>query len=387
MKIDPYKHREKYFSWKEKVKDGIPNISKSSSELILRYIFDMEKGINISSSSVKGARSYPRLNNLRQRLIFFVKKIYEIYGIEDISKIKEDQLIEFFSDMKSGQIKRFDGKSYQSVDTYVKIFKAFWHWHQKVNRKQGKEILDITVDLDIRQEKPKWVYLTEEQVKMLCENAKYEYKVLIMFLLDTGIRAPTELMNIKVSDFYNDFKELQIRDEVSKTFGRRIKIMLCSDLLKEYIKSKKILGEDYLFPINPFVVNQYLKRLAKRILGDIESPAGQKYSELTMYDFRHVSCCYWLPRYKSESALKYRFGWKKSDKIHYYSEMLGMKDTISEDDLLVDVTKTEIEQKLAKSEKDKEVLQDEIKDLRLQVARIGQLTNQLYKQMVVETIV
>ena len=383
MKIDPYKHREKYFSWKEKVKDGIPNISKSSSELILRYIFDMEKGINISSSSVKGARSYPRLNNLRQRLIFFVKKIYEIYGIEDISKIKEDQLIEFFSDMKSGQIKRFDGKSYQSVDTYVKIFKAFWHWHQKVNRKQGKEILDITVDLDIRQEKPKWVYLTEEQVKMLCENAKYEYKVLIMFLLDTGIRAPTELMNIKVSDFYNDYKELQIRDEVSKTFGRRIKIMLCSDLLKEYIKSKKILGEDYLFPINPFVVNQYLKRLAKRILGDIESPAGQKYSELTMYDFRHVSCCYWLPRYKSESALKYRFGWKKSDKIHYYSEMLGMKDTISEDDLLVDVTKTEIEQKLAKSEKDKEVLQDRMKVMEEQMKEILELVKVTERKVVV----
>lgn len=383
MKIDPYKHREKYFSWKEKVKDGIPNISKSSSELILRYIFDMEKGINISSSSAKGARSYPRLNNLRQRLIFFVKKIYEIYGIDDISKIKEDQLIEFFSDMKSGQIKRYDGKSYQSVDTYVKIFKAFWHWYQKVNRKQGKEILDITVDLDIRQEKPKWVYLTEEQVKMLCENAKYEYKVLIMFLLDTGIRAPTELMNIKVSDFYNDFKELQIREEVSKTFGRRIKIMLCSDLLKEYIKSKKISGEDYLFPINPFVVNQYLKRLAKRILGDIESPAGQKYSELTMYDFRHVSCCYWLPRYKAESALKYRFGWKKSDKIHYYSEMLGMKDTISEDDLLVDVTKTEIEKRLLQSEKDKEVLQDRMKVMEDQMKKILELVKVTERKVVV----
>lgn len=32
-KIDPYKHKERYQAWKEKVKDGIPNISKESSDL------------------------------------------------------------------------------------------------------------------------------------------------------------------------------------------------------------------------------------------------------------------------------------------------------------------------------------------------------------------
>jgi hypothetical protein len=42
---------------------------------------------------------------------------------------------------------------------------------------------------------------------------------------------------------------------------------------------------------------------------------------IKMYDFRHSSCCYWLPRYKSENALKYRFGWKKSDMISYYSHL------------------------------------------------------------------
>jgi hypothetical protein len=80
--------------------------------------------------------------------------------------------------------------------------------------------------------------------------------------------------------------------------------------------------------IFPSATNKYLKRLAKRVLGDEKSPAGSKYSNLTMYDFRHCSCCYWLPKYKSESALKYRFGWKKSDKIHYYSEMLGIASLI-----------------------------------------------------------
>ena len=98
--------------------------------------------------------------------------------------------------------------------------------------------------------------------------------------------------------------------------------------------------------------------------------AGQKYSQLTMYDFRHISCCYWLPRYKSESALKYRFGWKKSDKIHYYSELLGMRDTITEEDLLVDVTKTEIEKRLTASENENKMLRDEMDAVREQMEKM-----------------
>ena len=271
--------------------------------------------------------------------------------------------------MKNGIVTRYDGKTYKSPADYIKVFKAFWHWYQKVNRKQGREIQDLTIDLDTSKDKPEWVYLTEEEIKKLVDNAIYDYKVLMMFLYDTGIRAPTELINIKVSDFYNNFRELNIRDEVSKTFGRRIKLMLCSSLVKEYVSNKGLKLDDYLFTKEPNAMNTYLKRLAKRILGDAVSPAGQKYSDLTMYDFRHCSCCYWLPRYKSESALKFRFGWKKSDKIHYYSEMLGMRDTISEEDLLVDLTKTEIEKRLLKSENEKEMMHE-----RLEVVE-GQLKN------------
>ncbi|MFH1503217.1 MAG: hypothetical protein ABIE36_01005, partial [Candidatus Diapherotrites archaeon] len=350
MKIDPYKHKERYLSWKASINGRISGLSEKNSKIIFEYILDMENGLNVASVSKKGARSYTRLNNLKQRMIFLIKQFEGRYALTDITQISERILHDFFTGIKNGTITRLDGKTYQSPTDYVKIFKAFWHWYQKVNRKQGKEVQDLTIDLDTRQDKPKWVYLTEEQVKKLVDNAIYDYKVLMMFLYDSGIRSPTELINIKVSDFYNTFKELNIRDEISKTFGRRIKLMICSDLIKEYVLSKGLNSEDYLFTKHPKVINQYLKRLSKKILGDEVSPAGQRYSELTLYDFRHCSCCYWLPRYKSESALKFRFGWKKSDKIHYYSEMLGMRDTISEEDLLVDVTKTELEQRLSKTE-------------------------------------
>jgi integrase len=360
MKLDPYKHKERYFKWKEKITGDLPGISKENSDLIKQYVLDMERGINIASEGGKGPRSFNRLNCLKDKMLFFSRKFKEVYGLDIVTQMNEDMLLGFFSDMKNGVILKADGKNYKATDSFARVYRAFWHWWMKVNKKKGIEIKDITNDLDTKQEKPAWVYLTEEEIRLLCDNAMYEHRILIMFLFDTGIRAPTELMNVKVSDLYNNCKELNIRQETSKTFGRRIKLMLCSELIKNFIKVKELKPEDYLFNIHPNVVNRYLRRLAKRILGDKETPAGAKYSDLTMYDFRHNSCCYWLPRYKSESALKYRFGWKQSDKIHYYSELLGMKDTISEEDMLVDVTKTEIEKRLERSEKEKEIMQERL---------------------------
>jgi len=375
MKIDPYKHKEKYQAWKKKISEigYIEGISKINSDLILKYVSDMELGINISNVSVKGARSYIRLNNLKQRMIFLSKRFEEVYKIKNITDLTEAQIITFFAKMRNGEVKRIDGGQYKSVADFVKILKAFWHWHMKVSKKAGKRIEDITEDLDCSKDKPQWVYLNESQVKQMYENAKYKYKVLIMFLFDTGIRSPSELANVKVSDIINNCRELNIRDEISKTFGRRIKLMLCSEIVKEYIKLNNLTQEDYLFKICPPVVNKYLKRLSQKLFGDEKSLAGQKYSDLTMYDFRHCSCCYWLPRYKSESALKFRFGWKKSDKIHYYSEMLGMRDTIQEEDLLVDTTKTELEQRLNKTENEKEILEERMKIMEEQMKVISEL--------------
>lgn len=378
MKIDPYKNKEKYLRWKEQNKDGISEVSKENSNLILSYLDDMETGINISISSKKGSRSYVRLNTLRVRTIFFAKKFKELYNLDNISKITEKQLITFFSEMRRGIIKRSNGKDYKSVETYAKVFKAFWHWYQKVQKKKGVYIEDITIYLDTKQEKPKWVYLNEEQIKQLCNNSTYEHRILIWFLFDTGIRAPTELVNVKVSDLYNDFKELHIRDEISKTFGRRIKLMLCSELIKEYVLKKGLKKQDYLFNIKAPTVNQYLKRVAKKTFGSEISDAGERYCNLTMYDLRHCSCCYWLPRYKSESALKYRFGWKKSDKIHYYSELLGMRDTINEEDMLIDLTKTEIEKRLLQAENDKERLKERVTTMEKQMRKILQVVNEIY---------
>lgn len=46
MKRDPYKHQEKYQAWKERIDEigYIEGVSRKNSELILKYIFDMELG-------------------------------------------------------------------------------------------------------------------------------------------------------------------------------------------------------------------------------------------------------------------------------------------------------------------------------------------------------
>jgi integrase len=234
----------------------------------------------------------------------------------------------------------------------------------KVNKKSGVILEDITVDLDTSNEKPVFVYFTEDELRKLCNRAKYEYKVLMWFLFDSGIRAPTELLNVKIMDFSTGFKELTIREEISKTFGRRIKLLLCPAVIREYVEEKNLQKEDFLFKLRPAKTNQYLKNLAKKVLGK---------EGLTMYDFRHASACYWLPRYKSESAMKYRFGWKKSDMIHYYTEFLGMKDTITEEDLLIDITKTEIEKQLQEEQKRSQLLEEKylILNKRIEALEIG----------------
>ena len=189
MKIDPYKHQEKFLNWKQKTKDGVSGISKTNSDIILRYISDMENGLNVSSKSVKGPRSCIRLNNLRQRMIFLAKKIEQHCGI-NLPDISEEQIIKFFNAMRNGTIKRIDGKCYQSVVDFVKPFKAFWHWHIKVNKKKDIKITDITEDIDASNPKPRWVYLSDEQARKLCNNAKPEYKTQSCFCMTPVYEAP-----------------------------------------------------------------------------------------------------------------------------------------------------------------------------------------------------
>lgn len=361
MKVDLYNNESRYISWKkEATKPGYiePNLTKKNSNILIRYIFDMETGANVSTANKKGGRSYARLNALRTRLVFLFKHFQNL-GVLDITKVKEQQLHDFFNDMRKGVIKTKAGEKYKSIKDYVKDFKSFWHWYQRISRKRGKEIIDITAYIDSKQdEKPKWVYLDENKMNLLLEKCDPRYKPLISFLFDSGARV-TEAFSLLVQDIHEEkgVVYVDIKDEYSKTFGRKIKLLLCGKDLLEYIKRSELKPQDRLFSFSHAYVNRYLGKLAFNLFGDAVTKAGQRYSDLSMYDFRHNSSCYWIQRYKNNAGLMYRFGWKTEKYILYYSEFLGMRDLISSEDLYVDITKTELEKELEKMKlKEKETI-------------------------------
>ncbi|MFA5485356.1 MAG: site-specific integrase [Candidatus Pacearchaeota archaeon] len=339
----------RYDNWFSTSKEkGVKGLNKKNSDLILDFCNDMSLGLNISKMSKRGGRSKKRINALRQKVIFLLNKLEE-RNIKDIDNLKKEELHKLFDDMRTGVILNRFGKPYLSTGDYVKDFKVFWHWYMKRFNKTE----DICEELDRRGEKPKFVYFNQEEFEKMIKVASRDLQIVMILLWDVGCRVK-ELMNIKVKDFYNDFKELQIQNETAKTFGRKVKVMFSKDKVKDYIKELDLKNEDYLVQKSPEMCNNELNKIGKEILGEDRT----KEKNLTMYDFRHSSACYWVVRYKSESALKYRFGWKKSEMIHYYTEFLGMKDTIQEDDLYVDVTKTELEKKIQEQDKKMKEMED-----------------------------
>lgn len=336
-KLDPYNHEKLYNTWKENPNND--NVSKENNKLIQNYIFDMEQGKNISRHTKKGARSYIRLNKVKQKIFFIAELFEKHFKIKDLTKITENEAHKLFDDMRKGKIRKLDGGIYKSVGDYVKSFKAFWHWYQRVESKKGKAVLDITEDLDTKvDETPSFVYFTEEQFNEMVKLADQDMQAVMMFVFDTGVRV-TELKNIKVSDFSKDFKEVNIREDTSKTFGRKIKLMICPEVIETYVKNMELKQDNFLFKLQPPEMNKRLKPIGEKILNN---------TNLTLYDFRHSSACYWYPRYPNIQGLLYRFGWKKIEMAHYYSRFLGMEDTITEENLLLGVTKTELEKEVEK---------------------------------------
>lgn len=382
--VDPYRFKERYRQWDRK----LPGISPENEAIIVRYLEDMRRGLNVRPGARKGKRGFHRLVTQRDRLARLCKLLSAHFSEstiapsapEDIKRF-ENSVTVLFEKMEDGEIRRLNGARFLSVQDQLKGFKAYWHWYMTyMKRERDLLVPDITEFMTVRsQGKPTFVYFgqpgqmpVEDGFRRLFEHANYRYRPLISFLFDSGIRAPTELVNVKRKDITpipsSRYFELNIRDETSKTYGRRIKLMFCHEQLRAHIENGHFAPDDFIFPISPRVTNQYLKRLGQRALGK---------EGITMYDFRHNSVCYFLPRYKNENALMYRFGWKDSKEIHYYSEFLGMKDTLQEDDFLVDVSKTQIEKELEAEKRRNERLDEELGQLRAQMASINRFMNRL----------
>jgi hypothetical protein len=62
MKIDPYKHKEKYLEWKNKLNGKIPEITSYNSQILLDFLEDMEHCLNVAANNKEEFLLQPRHN-------------------------------------------------------------------------------------------------------------------------------------------------------------------------------------------------------------------------------------------------------------------------------------------------------------------------------------
>ncbi len=364
IKKDIFGHKERYEKWKEEVKEGgIQNLTKKNSNIIIQYIFDMEVGINISNKNKKGARSYPRLNNLKQR-ITQISIMLEKRGVKDITQITEKQLIQFFSDMRNGTIKTKNGEIYRSVGDYAKVFTSFWHWWMKINRKEGKSIVDICEELDKSSMKTNFVYITKDQLDEMLPYFTEDEQLLLRFTFDSIIRAPTELFSLRVKDVYKreGVVWVNIPAEISKTnFERSFNLLYSGDAIWKYIKEKELKPEDCIFTMNHKNLTSKMQKVAKQLFGAklSEPKAGGKFNEITLYDLRHSGTIHLRilaqkTKKISLDSIRQRGGWTDFKMLNHYTQFIGLDGSIDKDELLIEEDKSRLErdiEKLKKSDK------------------------------------
>ncbi len=357
MKRDIFNHKQRYENWKSEVSElGIDSLTKKNSDLLIQYVFDMELGVNVSRLSKKGARSYIRLNNIRQRLSQIIKMLQD-RRISDITKVTQNQITLFFNDMSKGVIKTQKGETYRSIEDYENVFKSFWHWWMKINRKKDITLFDITEDLEKPKRNPRFVYLTKEQLDEMLPYFNDSEQVLLLFVFDSIIRSPTELLSLQVKDIYK--KEgivwVNIPDEISKTFGRTFNLLYCGDALWGYIQKNDLKPDDFLFTLSHFMLTKKMQKVANQLWGNkLSHPkAGEQFNKITLYDLRHSGAIH-LRVLASKTgkvsldALRQRGGWIDLKMINYYTQFIGLDGSIDKDALLIEEDKSKLERDVDK---------------------------------------
>lgn len=347
IKLDLSNHQIKYKSWKERaLKQGQEGIGKKNSDLLIQYIIDMEDGNNVGRKSKKGGRSYARLNNLRQR-ISWIMGMLEERDIKDITKLTPEQLNNFFNDMERGSIKTRTGEKYKSSSDYAKVFRAFWNWYMKSNRKKDIIIKDIAEDLrSTSEEEPHFVYFTKEQMDEMLSYMNKNEQIITSFIFDSIIRFPTEALSLQVKQIYEKDGDVwvNIPNEISKGGrGREFNLVYCGKAILEHIKENNLKSDDYLFKLSPDYYNWKIKQIAVQLFGDVESnpKAKGKFSEASGYDLRHSGAIHFRilakenPGEISLDAIRQRGGWSDFKMLNYYTKFIGLDGKIDKAGLLI----------------------------------------------------
>lgn len=371
-KVDVYNLEQRHKNWIEYARgNGIDGLTKANSDHILAYITDMEEGRNVARGSRKGGRGYARLTSIRTRMTQIAKLLQE-RSVKDITKVSDNQITKLFSDMHKGEITTLRGEMYKSTGDYAEVFKAFWHWWMRVNRRKGRRVLDLTEDVSTASATPKFAYLTKEDVEALLPYFPEDEQVLLMFLFDSIVRPPSEVLGLQVRDVFEKDGDVWIGvpDEISKTFGRTFNLLYCGEALLELVRRRGLKPEDPLFQFSPAFLNRKLKRVAAQVFGDrIPHPKSDYYKNLSLYDFRHSGAIHLRllakdnPADISLDAIRHRGGWADFNMLNYYTQFIGLDGKIERQGMLLKQDRHKIEKDLEEEKKKRLALERKIREL------------------------
>lgn len=365
-RIDPLKKDQLYANWRKRNKKGMFGLSKSNSDIILKFLSDMEQGLNTAKQSKKGGRSKARLLALAYHLKKVASLIKEKYNKNLLELDNRKQINSFFEEFKNGDIKTNKGEPYQSSDDFIRDFVCFWNWHVRVTDEENEEIdeknrviekenrslpkakkkpllekkfvIDLVKYLARDPKENTFVHTTLSELKEVLPNLSKDDQTVALFLFDSIIRSPLEFSNIYNDDvtFYNDgVIELDVRNEIAKTYGRKFELVLCGDKLKAYIERHKLQPEDILFPHYTYsTFNKILQNAYVMTFGNKMTKGGKPFSAITGYSLRHSGACYF--RFEtgvSTDKIRLRGGWTDMRRLDYYTKVVGYKGRISKAEL------------------------------------------------------
>lgn len=335
QKRDIFNHERIFEAWKAQITPKYieEGLTENNSELFISYFDYLSKTKTIG---------YANRNRSKLRSIFLG---LQNKGVKDVSKITEKQINDYF----------YEWCKKHSTD-YIKRFIAFWNWLKKENRRKGIVIHDLVIDLkdfgNGEKKESLFVWLTKEEFDKYRKFFDEDKQTILLFCFDSIIRAPTELLSLKVENIFEKNNEvwLNIPKEISKTIGRKFNLVYCGEAILKYIKKHELQPNDYLFNLSPTLFNQEMQEVAKQLWDGKKSEGGEFYKNITLYDLRHSGAIHFRQLFQktgqSLDLLRERGGWSDFKMINYYTKRLGLDGYISKEKLLLEEDKTKLEKEV-----------------------------------------
>ncbi len=372
MKKDIFNHATGWENFKKQltpkyIEEGL---TKENSKLFIDYLLDLEQGRNIPRKAIKGGRDTKHLNRLRNKMraIF---KLFQNNGIKDTTKITEKQVSDIFTEWTKTH----------TVD-YAKRFKAFWSWWMTKNRREGKIVEDVCIDLSTTEKNNgdrDFVWVTKEQLDKLRTYFDEDKQTILLFCFDSIIRSPTELMSLKTENIYEKGDEvwIDIPNSISKTIGRKFNLVYAGKPILDYIKRHHKQQGEYLFEFSHLMLTKEMQKIAKQLWDGKKSEGGEFFKNITLYDLRHSGAIHFRQLFQktgqSLDILRERGGWSDFKMINYYTRRLGLDGHISKEKLLLEEDKTKIEKEVIE-------LKEQLKNLR--DTDLKEMINNFYEEKI-----